>query len=386
MLDWLIIGGGIHGTHLSFVLSHQHGISRDRIRVLDPYERPLARWHSVTANTGMQFLRSPLVHHLHYDQRAMGVFARIHQKEAYTKFIPTYSRPSLELFNRHSQYLIDKYKLESMRMVGRALGLTRTTDGWRVETENGGIEARRVVLAIGMSEQPYYPEWAKRLKNGNAPINHIFDHHFVMENLPDWSHLVVVGGGITAAQTALYLAQRNPVTVVMRHPIRIHDFDSDPCWMNVLCLNDFHKIEDFNKRRDVIKAARHRGSLPMDVAQAFEQAIREGYILPVQADITDAHSGNRSIQLDLSNAETLTADRILLATGWEQARPGGQWLEDTIQNYDLSVANCGFPIIDKSLCWSEGLYVSGPLAELEIGPPSRNIIGARMAGERLPFY
>jgi thioredoxin reductase len=386
MLDWLIIGGGIHGTHLSFVLTHQHGISRDRVRVLDPYEQPLARWHSVTANTGMQFLRSPIVHHLHYDQRAMGVFARIHQKEAYTQFIPTFSRPSLELFDRHSQYLIDKYHLAVMRTVGCATGLTRTGSSWRVETENGGIEARRVVLAIGMSEQPYYPEWAKQLKSTNAPINHIFDHQFVTENMPEWSHLVVVGGGITAAQTALYLAHRNPVTVIMRHSIRIHDFDSDPCWMNALCLNDFHKIEDFNERRKIITAARHRGSLPMDVAQAFRQAVAQGHITPVQAEINSTGIMNGDIKLTLSNGETLTADRVLLATGWEQARPGGQWLSDVIENYELSTANCGFPIIDKSLCWSKGLYVSGPLAELEIGPPSRNIVGARMAGQRLPLY
>jgi thioredoxin reductase len=380
MLDWLIIGGGIHGTHLSLVLTHQYGVPHDRVRVLDPYEQPLARWHSVTANTGMQYLRSPIVHHLHYDQRSMGVFARIHQQEPYTRFIPTFSRPSLELFNRHTQYLIDKYRLEALRIIGRAAGLTRLSNGWRVETESGGIEARQVILAIGMSEQPYYPDWAKTVK-----ASHIFDQDFIIKDLSDWSHLVVVGGGITAAQTALYLAQRKPgtVSVLMRHPVRVHDFDSDPCWMNALCLRDFHKIHDFNQRRKIITAVRHRGSLPADVLDDFNRAVQQGNILPIQAEITGAITHNSTIRLTLSNGETLEADQLLLATGWENRRPGGLWLDQAVAEYGLPVANCGFPIIDRTLCWQHGLYVSGPLAELEIGPASRNIVGARMAGQRL---
>ena len=42
----------------------------------------------------------------------------------------------------------------------------------------------------------------------------------------------------------------------------------------------------------------------------------------------------------------------------------------------------GYPIIDPSLRWHPR-YVTGPLAELELGPSSRNIAGARRAGERI---
>ncbi|MDM5220760.1 hypothetical protein QUF86_08335 [Peribacillus sp. NJ11] len=37
----------------------------------------------------------------------------------------------------------------------------------------------------------------------------------------------------------------------------------------------------------------------------------------------------------------------------------------------------------KSLQWGPGLYVTGALAELEMGPISRNISGARQAAERI---
>jgi len=36
MLDWLIVGGGVHGTHLSRVLVGAAGVQPDKIRVLDP--------------------------------------------------------------------------------------------------------------------------------------------------------------------------------------------------------------------------------------------------------------------------------------------------------------------------------------------------------------
>ena len=41
------------------------------------------------------------------------------------------------------------------------------------------------------------------------------------------------------------------------------------------------------------------------------------------------------------------------------------------------------PIVDSALRWHPRIHVSGPLAELELGPASRNIAGARLAGTRL---
>ncbi|MCU0496883.1 MAG: FAD/NAD(P)-binding protein [Anaerolineae bacterium] len=366
MLEWLIIGGGIHGTHLSLVLTQRMKVPADRIRVLDPYPLPLTRWHQVTHNTGMRYLRSPLVHHLHHDQGALGVFARIHQHQPYTEFIPTYSRPSLELFNRHSQHLIEKYRLIDLRIPGRASGLQALSEGWRVETENGGIESKRVLLAISLSEQPHIPTWAQPFPH----IQHIFDPNFQREAVLPNERIAIIGGGITAAQTALTLAQasHHSVTLITRHSSRIFDFDSDPCWMNALCLGDFHQIPDYIQRRKIIRSVRHRGSMPYDVAHDLQQAIHEGRVRRVEGEIGD--------QID-------QYDRVLLATGWEQTRPGGVWLDQAIEAYGLPIAPCGFPIVARDLCWQTGLYVTGALAELEIGPAARNIIGARMAGERL---
>jgi hypothetical protein len=43
----------------------------------------------------------------------------------------------------------------------------------------------------------------------------------------------------------------------------------------------------------------------------------------------------------------------------------------------------GYPIVASALRGHPGIHVTGPLAELEIGPPARNILGARLSAERL---
>lgn len=386
MLDWLIIGGGIHGTHLSLALTKRYGVSADRLRVLDPFDQPLAMWDRTTANVGMTFLRSPLVHHLHYDQGSLGLFARIHEHAPYTRFTAPYSRPTLELFQRHSQYLIERYRLANLRLIGRAEQLARLRDGWQVETHQGTLTARNIILAIGLSEQPFWPEWAAQLRAANAPVVHIFTPGFDRTLLPPCPHITVVGGGITAAQTALALADTtsSAITLIMRHEIRQHDFDSDPGWMNAIYLRDYAKITDYNERRQVIKAARNRGSMPPDVAAHLRQAVEHGMIQLIRDDaITSANTDKNGVALHLSSGESVNTSMVILATGYTQDQPGGDWLQAAIDEYEFPVAACGYPIVRQNLCWTDGLYVSGPLAELEIGPPARNIIGARLTGERL---
>lgn len=382
--DWLIIGGGIHGTHLSLHLTRRGGVPPERIRVLDPYPTPLAVWDRVTRAVGMEYLRSPIVHNMHWDQGSLGLFARLNQSNPMTRFIPPFGRPSLELFNAHAAHLIQKFDLDKLRIQGRALSIRRHGNRWRAETTDGALDADRVVLAIGLSEQPYWPEWTQQYRD-DARIHHIFEPDFKREMLPDWERAVVVGGGITAAQVALALADRNPgtVTLVRRHDERVFDFDSDVGWMNAINLRGFAQIDNPDERRKVIRQARHRGSMPRDVANALSAAAQSGAIRLLETGVDSLSLERDRLCLMLSHGETLTADQIILATGYVQSRPGGTLTDELVSDYALPVAACGYPIVTPTLEWTNGLHVSGPLAELEIGPAARNIIGARMAGQRL---
>jgi hypothetical protein len=64
-------------------------------------------------------------------------------------------------------------------------------------------------------------------------------------------------------------------------------------------------------------------------------------------------------------------------------RPGGELLDRAIRNFHFPSAPCGYLIVNEHLQWHPLVYVSGALAELEVGPVSRNIIGDRRSGERI---
>jgi pyruvate/2-oxoglutarate dehydrogenase complex dihydrolipoamide dehydrogenase (E3) component len=121
------------------------------------------------------------------------------------------------------------------------------------------------------------------------------------------------------------------------------------------------------------------------VAVQVHRAAEAEQLRLVQAAVVAAHQDDQGqIRLILADgAGTLTSDSVILATGFDPQRPGGAWLETTVTDLGLPVAPCGYPIVNQALCWTDGLYVLGPLAELEIGPVARNITGARQAAERI---
>ena len=387
MLDWLIVGGGIQGTHGSLYLTRRKNVPYDRVRVLDPHSAPLALWQRHSANTGMEYLRSPHAHNLHFDPFSLVTFARTRAGTPLARFTEPYGRPALDLFHAHSAHLIERYRLDGLRLTDRAEGLTRNRDGWRVETAAGGIETRRVIVAIGNTENPFWPEWSLPLRTAGAPVSHVFESDFDRAQLPAWEHSVVVGGGITAVQTALALAMTQPgtVTLLTRHAPRLHNFDSDPVWIDSRQLQPFHQTQDYAQRRAIIREARHRGSMPPDVARDLKTGIGGGLLEQRLDSVVGSQwiPASRHIELTLTNGDSLRTDRLILATGFDSARPGGAWLERAVTNYGLPTAPDGYPILDPTLCWAEGLYVMGPLAELEVGPTARNFIGARLAAERI---
>ncbi len=386
MLDWLIVGGGIHGTYLSHVLTSLGRVPRDRLRVLDPHVTPLARWDACAENVGMTFLRSSFVHHLGTDPYELKAFARGHRGGGRKTFLGRYLRPSLRLFRAHATQVVQQHDLESLRIRGEALALVARPNGMRIETATGALEARRVLLAMGMGDQPDIPEFARELRSQGARVHHVFDPGFSRQNMPEFQKVVVVGGGISAAQTALALADQHPgrVTLVSRHAARVRSFDTDPGWMGPKNLRRFAGITDHDERRQIIQSARHRGSMPDEVAAALRTAVSRGALAQRIANVVMAKYENGQAYLDLDDAgPKLVADCLLLATGFEARRPGGTMLNRVIADLGLRCASCGYPIVKPDLRWHPGIFVTGPLAELELGPPAKNIVGARMTAERL---
>ena len=383
MLDWLIVGGGIHGTHLSRALVGAGRIAKDRVRVIDPEDAPAAAFFRFTAATGMTYLRSPGVHNLDLDPFALRKFAKRAPGKSIARFVPPYDRPGLAFFRAHVAHVVKQHGLAELRIRGRALALERVENGFRVETERGSLESRRVVLAIGMGEQPCWPAWATPL-TPTGHVSHVFGSDFDRRALAGLRRIVVVGGGITAGQLAGTLAAGGAdVTLLTRHTLRIHRFDSDPKWLGPRGMTSFDEIGSHDERRAMIVAARHRGSMPPEIAGKIASGVENRTLRIETRPVLGVEVVADAVRIETGVGAFIEADHVVLATGFAPHCPGSKLVADGIERLGLACARCGFPIVRRSLEWTPGLFVSGPLAELELGPTARNIAGARAAAERL---
>ncbi len=172
---------------------------------VDPGDALLTRWRTNTAATGMAYLRSPAVHHLDTHSDSLNRFAGGRRQRRRPKlFAPPYRRPGLALFNAHCDRVVEAHGLADLHLQDRAERCAVDGRGIGVQCSSGReVQARNVVLAIGASEQPAWPDWAPR----NDPrVRHLFEPGFDGWATPHGT-IAVVGGGISASQVALRLAK-----------------------------------------------------------------------------------------------------------------------------------------------------------------------------------
>lgn len=387
MHNWIIIGGGIQGVTLANFLRKEKGMDPEEIAIIDPHPEPLADWKRCTETISMPFLRSPFVHHLDVEPFSLNHHAKQSQFSEDASFLGRLKRPSLLLFEEHCEHLIREQELSSSWIQGRVKSIERQGAGWAVRLEDGnGLQGANIVLAIGAGEQLHRPAWAERLQaDSPGSVFHVFDRE-----LPEFSTLqapfAIIGGGITAAHLSLKLNQLFPgqVTLLKRHPFRIHDFDSDPGWLGPKHQRAFHQTQSYKKRREMIRLARRKGSLPPDLNAKLRRQLRRYPDFVKDGEVHRAIRQHGVTELrDAAGGLLQKAGTVILATGFSPQLPGKEWLSPIIEEHRLPCADCGYPVVTRTLQWGPGLYVMGPLAELEIGPIARNISGAREAASRI---
>ena len=154
-LDWLIIGGGIHGVHIAAKLLGEAEVAPAQLRIVDPGDRLLERWRTCTATTGMTHLRSPSVHNLDLNPWSLLRYAGKRKTRKPGLFAPPYDRPHLGFFNDHCDKVIEDFDLSSKHVRARATHCTVDCDHVTVKLSTGeALMTRNVVLAIGAGEQP----------------------------------------------------------------------------------------------------------------------------------------------------------------------------------------------------------------------------------------
>ena len=382
-LDWLIVGGGIHGVHVALRLLVDGGVRRDRLRIVDPGDRLLSRWRACTEVTGMTYLRSPVVHNIGPAANSLLRFAGRLEGDPAGLFAPPYRRPLLSLFNAHCERLIESMGLGELHVRERVEDCSVADDRISLQLSSGRrLVAGHVVLALGASEEPHWPHWTG---SEDPHVHHVFAPGFRGWPCPgEPEDVAVVGGGITGAQVAVRLgAQGHRVQLVSRHAVRKHQFDSDPGWLGPKYMASFQRTRDLARRRAMIDEARNRGSLPPDVARALSHSRARGEVRWHEAEVKELAQDGSTLQLRLWSGVHLAVDRVLLATGHTTRRPGGALIDRLIDSASLPRASCGYPVVDRALRWHPRIHVTGPLAELELGPSARTIAGAQRAGERI---
>ena len=381
-LEWLIVGGGLHGVHAALRLITEAGVAPNRLLIVDPAPSLFARWRERTGALAMTYLRSPAVHNLGRHPDSLHRFAGKRRNRPLDLFAQPYNRPSVRLFDEHCDTLVDDLNLSDRHLTAKVSRIVPHEDRVAIETAAGTtIESARLLLATGPGRPAEHPAWygdvAKR-------VERILDPGYRWTEGTAGESVAVVGGGMTAAHTALRLASEGArVHVIARHAVRERQFDSSPGWLGPKYMAGFERCASWQARRSKIDAARYRGSITPDLQYALNPGLRNGKIQWHVDHVDAASPTSDGLELRLASAASLGVQRAILCTGFAPGPPSPGLIDSLAQEAGLPRSECGFPVIDRALRWHPRIHVSGALAELRLGPTARNIAGARRTGDLL---
>jgi hypothetical protein len=392
--EYVIVGGGIHGTCITNYLLTEGDFTRDEIRIVEPCKELLASFETKAEQCGMKTLRSTFVQHIDTEPFSLESFAEEDNREHDLVSTESYpNRPTLDLFVDHARYVIDRRGIDDCHLRSRVTGLTEREgrETLHVRTDVGPLEARRVVLAIGLGAQPAVPEWTTALP-ADAPFAHVWDTDFNPETAATFDgETYVVGGGITAGQLACRLSRQTDVTLLSRHELEIELTEADPYWLNWRHIEqEIHTLPPGSKARlDRIRAARNDGTIPPYLKRRLNEACNRGDLDMRRGEITSAVTTDDGLLVWFDDGTTAADVQVVLATGLDPV-PEHPLVRTVAESLSLERGAGGFPTLDdQTLAWQQtggtnsNVYVSGALAEPSVGPFARNIVGARRVAERL---
>jgi hypothetical protein len=408
-VPWLIVGGGIHGVHIATRLLGE-GLTTE-VRIVDPEQALLFKWKNRTAATGMDYLRSSAGYHLDLSENSLRNFGKgaTSSSLSATPFSNDYERPRLDLFNQHCDAIIAEHQLDKRHIQGVVTNLEPRDDHVRVIVSYSGDSkleyiAEQVVLALG-NDKPLYPDWVTQDLVDTGRARHLLDTDIFHSHRSSSkkSSVAIIGCGLTAVHKALQLVKDKTfkqIHLIGRSKIKEQQFDTHQDWMMDQAAAErsingggfglpkrhqtFRDTSCLMQRRQIIAQERIPGTVTAAAnrgRQGLQYAIRKNQIQWHQAEVASLSqsTANEACSLHLSSGTSIEVDQILLATGFGKCPPS------LMQKLGLPVSDfCGYPIVDRDLRWGHPrVFVSGALAELELGPSARNIAGARLAAERI---
>ena len=390
--DCVVVGGGVHGTCIANYLFEAGEYAHGELRVVDPGPELLESFATRARQCGMRTLRSTFVHHIATDPFSLKRFATDRYRDDELVSTTDYpNRPTLDLFLDHARHVVDVSSIDDCHVRTTVRDVTDGPDHLHVQTDDGTLDARRVVLALGLGERPTRPEWATSLTD-DAPIAHVWDDGFDPTAVTDFDgETYVVGGGITAAQLAIRLAESTDVTLLSRHELETATAEADPEWINWRHVEErIHALPAGSQaRHDRIQVARNDATIPPYVEERLRAAAERDDLDAQIGEITCAHATDDGLLVRFADGTSAANVQVVLATGLDPV-PNHPLVGRIADSLGLARGENGFPVLDdETLAWRRldgtqtAVSVSGLLAQTSVGPLARNVVGARRVAERL---
>ncbi|KAI8471948.1 MAG: hypothetical protein J3K34DRAFT_520149 [Monoraphidium minutum] len=200
-------------------------------------------------------------------------------------------------------------------------------------------------------------------------------------------HVIIVGGGLTSAHLAQLAVAGGAgrVTLLMRGPLRIKQFDVDVEFMGRLrgeALAGYRRRRGGEARLAALRRALQGGSMTPEAWAGLER-LRTAGVLAVHEHVEvggaewDASACALAVWSEDGGLE-LSADRLWLATGSLVDAGREPALRGLMSALPVPLHG-GLPALQPDLEWAPGagVYVLGAYAALQLGPGALNLAGAK---------
>ncbi|KAI9336858.1 hypothetical protein DFJ73DRAFT_849949 [Zopfochytrium polystomum] len=359
--------------------------------------------------------------------------------------------PKQRLFSDFCMSLVDRYFLHDILKQGwvtdidpvvcnksRHFKVTFTTpDGMTTV-----VRARTVVAALGNSNIPNIPPWARMIPAGSYPPKRLAhaldfvdcllagaDHCSIHCEDPKGDILpadlqaalaeprsssssqeqpvagkrklkaLIIGGGLTSAQLVDLAVKRgfDEVVLITRSKLRTMQFDLSFDWIgrnSAIAFSRFWRSDSPEVRREMLRKAKNGGSITPEYMKILKAYVAAGKLVVKenlqvkQADWLDDKTEN-PLQRPCwrvnfgKTSDTLFFDLIWMGTGATLDVKREPCLTSMLRKSPIEVVG-GLPVLTRDLRWNDlEFYMMSGYCGLSLGPTAGNIIGGKLAAERI---
>ena len=375
--DVCIVGAGPHG--LAAALLFERIDPSIRVVVLDQSNEWLSSWKKQFRQAEIATLRSPIVHHPSPDSFALDDFVK---REDFPLSGLPYNPPTTKAFEAFCAEIINASSIDDP-VVAIPRSIRCEGDYVIIDSHARAIHARYLIIASN-PQQAIIPQWAESIYHQSRQMQHSGEIDLANANDIAGQKIAVIGGGLTAAHlTRSALDKGALVDMILRRPLQIRNFDTDPGWLGPKYLNDYYAESDAHRRIKLARGARNGGSIPPWMRDSLVDYERDGNLkIRESQEVTSAKltSPNR-YELSLSDGNQIDVDQVWLATGTQSSLHAMECLRPFL--HDIAFID-GFPVTNNSLrLCEEPIYVMGRSATFALGPSAGNLWGATRAARRI---